>query len=403
VLLIGSFLRKDHPLLSARLRHATKRGCQLSLLHATDDNLLMRVAHKAIARPGAWVQVLAEIAAAIAQQRGMVAPEAGVTAEITVRELARAIAASLVSGERKAILLGNAAVQHPQAAQLRAWAQWIARATGARVGVLTEGANTVGGHLVGAKPLSGGLDARTMLEQPRKAYLLWNLEPEYDTADPVATARALSQADTVIAFSPYRNGALEYADAILPIVPFTESAGAFISAEGRVQSFNGTVRPMGDARPGWKVLRVLGNLLELPGFDQDTPEAVRGEAVPTDFAARLSNDTTMAPRVSTGGHDGLERLTDVPIYFADAIVRRSAPLQATADARPPRARMNSRTAQASGLEAGGKVLLRQGDGTAVLELQIDDRLADDVVRVAAAHGSTAALGPMFGPIRVERA
>ena len=399
VLLIGSFLRKDHPMLSARLRHATKRGCRVSLLHASDDDLLMRVAHKAIVRPGAWIQVLAEIAATIAQHQGVASPDAGVTAG----EPARAIAASLLSGERKAILLGNAAVQHPQAAQLRAWAQWIARATGARVGVLTEGANTVGGHLVGAKPRSGGLDARAMLEQPRKAYLLWNLEPEYDTADPVATALALSQAETVIAFSPYRNGALEYADAILPIVPFTESAGTFVSAEGRVQSFNGTVRPLGDARPGWKVLRVLGNLLGLPGFDQDTPEAVRGEAVPSDLAARLSNDTTMAPRVDPGVHDGLERLADVPIYFADAIVRRSTPLQATADAQPPRARMNSRTAQASGLKAGGKVLLRQGDGTAVLELQLDDRLAEGVVRVAAAHGSTAALGPMFGPIRVERA
>jgi NADH-quinone oxidoreductase subunit G len=357
------------------------------------------VAHKAIARPGAWIQVLAEIAAAIAQQHGETAPVAGITAG----EPARAIATSLLSGERKAILLGNAAVQHPQAAQLRAWAQWIARATGARVSVLTEGANTVGGHCVGAKPQSDGLDARAMLEQPRRAYLLWNLEPEYDTADPIATVRALSQAESVIAFSPYRNGALEYADAILPIAPFTETAGTFISAEGRVQSFNGTVRPLGDARPGWKVLRVLGNLLGLPGFDQETPEAVRSEAVPSDLATRLSNDTTLPPRIDTGDHDGLERLADVPIYFADAIVRRSAPLQATADARPPRARMNSRTAQAVGLAAGDKVLLRQGEGTAVLELQLDDRLAEGVVRAAAAHGSTAALGPMFGPVRVERA
>ena len=403
VLLIGSFLRKDHPLLSARLRHATKRGCRLSLLHATDDDLLMRVAHKAIVRPSAWSQVLAEIAVAIAQQRGEAAPNVSPTAGITAGEPARAIAASLLSGERKAILLGNAAVQHPQAAQLRAWAQWIARATGARVGVLTEGANTVGGHLVGAKPQTDGLNAHAMLEQPRRAYLLWNLEPDYDTADPVATARALSQAETVIAFSPYRNGALEYADAILPIVPFTESAGTFISAEGRVQSFNGAVRPLGDARPGWKVLRVLGNLLGLPGFDQDTSEAVRGEAVPSDFAARLSNDTTMPPRVDSNDDQSLERLADVPIYSTDAIVRRSSPLQATADARPPRARMNSRTAQAVGFAAGERVLLRQGDGTAVLELQLDDRLAEGVVRVAAAHGSTAALGPMFGPIRVERA
>ena len=320
------------------------------------------------------------------------------------REPARAIAASLLSGERKAILLGNAAVQHPHAAQLRAWAQWIARATGARVGVLTDGANTVGGHLVGAKPQSGGLDARAMLGQPRKAYLLWNVEPEYDTADPVATVRALSQAETVIAFSPYRNGALEYADAILPIVPFTESAGTFVSAEGRVQSFNGTVRPLGDARPGWKVLRVLGNLLGLAGFDQETPEAVRyrGRSFRScDAPVERHHDAASRRRRQS-------RRPRAPCRCSDLLRRCDrAPLGPVAGDRgratTARTHELAHRAGAAGLAAGDKVLLRQGDGTAVLELQFDDRLADSVVRVAAAHGSTAALGPMFGPIRVERA
>jgi len=308
-----------------------------------------------------------------------------------------------MSGERKAVLLGNAAVQHPQAALLRAWAQWIARATGAKVGVLTDGANAAGGHIVGARPLRGGLDARAMIEQPRKAYLLWSVEPEYDTADPVATTKALATAETVIAFSPYRNGALEYADVILPITPFTETAGTFVSAEGRVQSFNGTVRPLGEARPGWKVLRVLGNLLELTGFEQDTPEAVRAETLLSDVSAQLSNDTSVALEVPGTADDGLERIADVPIYFSDAIVRRSPPLQATNDAHPPRARMNSATAARLGLSTGNRVHLRQGEGAAVLDLQVDERVADGAVRVAAAHMSTAALGPMFGTVRVERA
>jgi NADH-quinone oxidoreductase subunit G len=399
VLLVGSFLRKDQPLLSTRLRHATKRGCQLSVVHAADDDLLMRVAQRAIVRPSDWVRVLAEVAVAIAQQRSESAPVQGVAAS----ELARAIAESLLSGQRKAVFLGNAAIQHPQAALLRAWAQWIARATGATLGVLNEGANAVGAHVVGARPQSAGLNARAMLEQPRKAYLLWNVEPDHDVADPVAMARALTGAETVIAFSAYRNGALEYADAILPITPFTETAGTFINAEGRAQSFNGSVRPPGESRPGWKVLRVLGNLLEVAGFEQDTPEAVRAEALPADLAARLSNETTHALGVSGAGSAGLERIADVPIYFSDAIVRRSPPLQATADARPPRARMNAATAATLGFVAGERLRLRQGDGAAVLELQIDARVADGTVRVAAAHGSTAALGPMFGALRVERA
>jgi NADH-quinone oxidoreductase subunit G len=336
---------------------------------------------------------------AIAEQRGLPAPVAGVAPD----ETARAIAASLLSGERKAIFLGNASVQHPAAGTLRAWAQWIAQATGATLGVLVEGANSVGAQLVGARPRAGGLDARRMVEQARKAYLLWNFEPEYDTADPVATLAALRQADTVIAFSPYRNGALEYADAILPIAPFTETAGTFINCEGRVQGFNGTVRPLGDARPGWKVLRVLGNLLELDGFGFETSEAVRDAALPADSAERLSNATTAALTLPADAVDGLERLADVPIYFTDAIVRRSPPLQATADAQPPRARVNARTAASLSLGGGDKVRVSQGNGSALLDLQIDDRLADGVVRVAAAHPSTAALGPMFGPVRLERA
>ncbi len=398
VLLIGSFLRKDHPLLAARLRHAARRGCRISVLHAANDDLLMRVTHAHLARPSEWVAALARISAAIDEQR-----IGGERARSAPDDAVGAIAASLLSGERKAILLGNAAVQHPEAAHLRAWAQKIGQATGARVGVLTEAANTVGGHLAQARPRSGGRNARQMLEQPRKAYLLWNVEPEFDTADPTATGRALSQAYTVIAFSPYRNGALEYADAILPIAPFTETSGTFVNCEGRVQSFNGTVLPLGEARPGWKVLRVLGNLLELPGFDFETSETIRAEALPADVTGRLSNATSLTAASAGDAGEGLERLADVPIYASDAIVRRSPPLQATADAVAPRARVNAATAAKLGFAAGDKVRVSQGEGSALLDLAIDECLADGVVRVAAAHEATVSLGPMFGPIRVERA
>jgi NADH-quinone oxidoreductase subunit G len=395
-LLVGSFLRKDQPLVSVRLRHATKHGCKLSVVHAADDDLLMPVAHKAIVRPRDWVRTLAGIATAIAAARGTRAP-----VDATPDDVAQAIASSLLSGERKAILLGNAASQHPQAAQLLAWAQWIAEATGARVGVLTEAANTVGGHLVGAVPGAGGMNARQMLESPRRAYLLWNLEPDLDLADPPLAQRALGQADTVIVFSPYRNGALEYADAILPIAPFTETAGSFVNCEGRLQTFNGAVQALGESRPGWKVLRVLGNLLGV-GFEHESPEQVRAEALPSDFAARLSNQVDTAPMLPAAA-TGTERIADVPIHFSDAIVRRSPPLQATRDARPPKALANASTLAAFGVAAGDKVQARQGEGTALLEAALDPNVADDVVRIAAAHASTSGLGPMFGPITLGRA
>jgi NADH-quinone oxidoreductase subunit G len=369
------------------------------VVHGVDDDLLMPVAHKQIVRPGAWVQALAEIAAAVAAERGQPTPAGGVTAGEPAKQIAR----SLLSGERKAVLLGNAAAQHPQSAQLHAWAQWIAQATGATLGVLTEAGNTVGAHLAGALPQQGGLDARQMAEQPRKAMLLWNVEPEYDTADPASTVKALAQADTVIAFSPYRNGAIEYADAILPITPFTETAGTFVNCEGRAQSFNGTVRPAGEARPGWKVLRVLANLLGVPGFDYETPEQVRAEALPADVAARLSNKVALAPSLTPESASGAERIADVPIYFSDPIVRRSPPLQATRAAQPPRALANAGTLEAFGVAAGDKVRARQGGASALLDVALDDTLPDGVVRIAAAHASVATLGSMFGPITLERA
>jgi NADH-quinone oxidoreductase subunit G len=390
VLLVGSFLRKDQPLLSTRLRHAAKHGCQVSVLHAADDDLLMPIAAKAIVRPGVWTRTLADIAAAL--------DGAGDS-----RDSATTIAASLKGGQRKAILLGSAALQHPQATQLLAWAQRIAEKCGATVGVLPEAANSVGGYLVDALPQRDGLNAVSMLRDPRKAYLLWNVEPDVDTADPSSTAAALRSAETVIAFSPYRNGAFEYADAILPITPFTETAGTFVNCEGRVQSFNGTVRPVGDARPGWKVLRVLGNLLDLPDFDYETSEQVRSAALGADIASQLSNRVAAAPESTAVTDSGAERLADVPIYFADAIVRRSPPLQATRDARPPKARANARTLDAAGMAAGSKVRVRQGEASALMELALDETLADGVVRIAAAHESTATLGPMFGPVTLEKA
>jgi NADH-quinone oxidoreductase subunit G len=401
VLLIGSFLRKDHPLLAARLRAATKRGCQISVVHAADEDLLMPVAAKAISAPSTWVQVLTEIAVAVAALRGLPAPVAGLVPSAA----AQAIAASLNSASGPAaILLGNAAVQSPAAAQLHAWAQWLAQALGATLGIVGEAANSVGGYVARAVPCMGGLNAAQMLSVPRKAYLLWNLEPEYDTANPAATARALAAADSVIAFTPFRNGALEYADAILPITPYTETAGTFINTAGLAQSFNGAVRPYAQARPGWKVLRVLGNLLELPGFAYESVEQVRTQALPADMAAQLSNTLSLKPVAPSAAPTfELERLADVPIYASDAIVRRATSLQQTADARVPQVRLNAATLARLGLSSGNTVRVRQDGGSAVLECVLDAQVADGVARIASAHPATAALGAMFGPLLVERA
>ncbi len=399
ILVIGSFLRKDHPLIALRLRQVTKRGGKLSIVHAADDDLLMPVANKMIVAPSGWTTALAKIATAIAQQKGSTAP---VQAEPD--DAAKSIATSFLSGVNKAVWLGNAAVQHPQYAQLAALSQWIATETGARFGVLTEAANTVGAYLAKAVPGNGGLNAAAQFAQPRKAYVLLNAEPELDAADPAQAMAALKQADMVVALSPFKHAAMDYADVLLPIAPFTETSGTFVNAEGRAQSFNGTVKPLGDARPAWKVLRVLGNLLGMKGFDYDTSEVVRDEvtAGQSDLSARCNNAVNAAASVAPVSEAAIERVTDVPIHFADALVRRAPSLQLTRDAQAPTARMNGKLLAQLGLVSGDAVKISQGRGHAVLKAMQDDKLAERCIRIAAAHASTANLGSMFGAISVEK-
>ena len=410
-LVVGSFLRKDHPLIAQRLRQAAKRGLELSVVHGADDDLLLPVHARAIVAPALWTGVLAQVVVAAAEHKG-VPIAAWLQAEIAavqIGEDARRIAGSLAGGKNGAVLLGNAAQQHPQAAMLHVLSQELARICGARLGFLGEAANSVGGYIAGAVPFGTrlGLNAAAMLHEPRKAYVILHAEPELDCHDPARATAALLAAEAVIVLTPFRNrAALDYADCLLPVAPFTETSGTFINTEGRVQSFNAVVKPLEDTRPAWKVLRVLGNVLGLAGFEQDSSEAVKNEILGSDavaFVSQVNNEAPPAPvRLSVAGQ-ALERVSEVPIHFADALVRRAASLQQTRDAAPPAARMNAATLGGLGLRPGDKVRVKQGAGEAVLEAALDAGVADGCVRIAAAHASTAGLGGMFGELTVERA
>jgi NADH-quinone oxidoreductase subunit G len=389
VFVIGSFLRKDHPLFAQRLRQAARHGAQISSLHAVHDDWALPVAHRLTAAPSGWTDALAQVAAAVAAAKGVPAP-----APADAGDAAKAVAASLLSGQRKAILLGNAAAQHPQAAQLLALAQWIGSQVGATVGTLGESGNSVGAQLVGALPGPGGLNAGQMLRQPMKALFLLGVEPTFDAADPVAARDAFKGAGLVVSMTPFKDANTDIADVLLPVAPFTETAGSCVNAEGRVQSFHGVVKPLGDTRPAWKVLRVLGNLLGLKGFEQETVEEVRAEALGFDVASRLDNAAAAAigtPSVASGA---TERIADVPIYSVDPIVRRAPSLQATADAAP---RVVALPPALFAL-CGARVTVKQGSVSATLNAREDTTLAPNTVRLAAPIGAA-----MFGSIGVERA
>ena len=333
VLVVGSNLRKDHPLFALRVRAATRTGAQVSVIHDADDDWAMPVKAKAVVAAADWAQALAGVAAAVAAEKGVQAPvpaQSDATATL--------IAKSLLSGERKAILLGNAAAHHAKASSLLALAQWIGEQTGATVGYLTEAANTVGAQLVGALPRAGGLNAGQMLAggaQGLKAVLLLNTEPEFDSAAGKAAVAALAGAEMVVTLSPFKAN-LDCSDVLLPIAPFTETTGTFVNAEGRVQSFHAVVKPLGETRPGWKVLRVLGNLLGLPGFDfESTQEVLAAARGPADVGQafvqgpHLGNSTTAAIDLAPAAG----RPAVAALYQRDSIGRRAPSLQRTADAR----------------------------------------------------------------------
>jgi len=333
-LVVGSDLRKDHPLFAQRIRQATRQGCTVTAIDTVVRDWALPVAHTLVAAPQDWIQALSDVALVVAQQKGVDAP----SAQGKVSEVASAIAMALLSGEHKAILLGNAAAHHAQAASLLALANWIAEQTGATVGYLTEAANTVGAQWMKALPGDGGFNAAQMLEGRAKALLLLQTEPVFDSAVGSKAASALAGVDMVVTLSPFKAN-MEFSDVLLPVAPFSETSGTFVNAEGRAQSFHAVVRPLANTRPGWKVLRVLANLLGVAGIDFQTSQEVLEKATHAPQGGSLSFVPTA--QLNNRSHASMTNLSAAPvaapvvasIYQLDGLVRRSPSLQLTADAR----------------------------------------------------------------------
>ncbi len=349
-LIVGANLRKEAPLIAHRIRKAALRGARISFVNPRRYEYLFPVAEYLSANGLDMFEHLSAIAAAAISASGNRAPDsiATLVANAQPSDAQRAIAQQLLEGERRLILLGAIAQRDAGFADLRLIATALAEVTGATVGYVPEGGNAVGAALVGVLPHRGlggrsvqaaGLNIADMFAARLKSYVMFGaIEPAYDVASSAAL-EALKAADCVVALSPYAS-AKEFADVILPIGTFVETSGTYINLEGRWQSVPGAAAPVGEARPGWKVLRVLANLLNLPGFeytssDQITEEARRQISDAPTFALKSAARTLQskfALAVATAE-------SDVPIYQVDAIVRRSSALQNTRDGREaPRGR-----------------------------------------------------------------
>ncbi|MEI8034305.1 MAG: NADH-quinone oxidoreductase subunit NuoG [Betaproteobacteria bacterium] len=409
-LVVGSTLRKDHPLLAHRFRQATKRGLKISLVHAVDDDWLMPIAHKHVVAPSKMLNALAQILKAALEIKNVATPQNLVSAlsAVVVSDSARVTAQSLSDGKKAAIFLGNFAQHHAQASLLTRLANSLADVLGCRYGFLGEAANSVGGYVAKARPLSGGYSAAAMIDQPLKAYILLGTEPEFDHRNPAKAINAMRQAELVVAMSAFQHEAINYAHVLLPIAPFTETAGTFINTEGRVQSFQGVVQPLGETRPAWKVLRVLGNLMGLDGFEFQSCEEVKAEAFAGESlqlnnqCSNLEDEWDHVLGLSPQAGSTVERIAEVPLYAADALVRRAPALQATSEAKPALASMNPKLAGELGLLAGDQVRVKQGLGEALVGFVLDPRLPEQCVRLPQALAHTTSLGSVDEAIGMER-
>jgi NADH-quinone oxidoreductase subunit G len=401
VLLIGSNIRKEQPLLGLRLRKAFLRGARITAVNPLDYEFSFNLSAKSIVAPDKLASVLASIAKVVCKLSQQPLP-AEVEAWCGGRapdESEQAIAETLTRGARVSVLLGALALNHPQAAVLRSLAETIARLSGAKLGMLAE-ANSAGAWLAGCVPqrTAGGeripqvgRNARAMLDEPLRGYVLLNTEPEIDSWDGAAARSALARTQFVVTLSSFRNAAAdEYAQAQLPLAVFAETAGTFVNCEGRWQSFEPAVSPPGEARPGWKILRVLGNMLGLGGFDYSSADEVRAAVSnSTPPSSALTEWRLPAPGKSAAG---LQRIAERPMYRVDPLVRRAPSLSKTKDNPSPTVSMNAAQANQLKLRAGAPMTVRAGNGETQLELTIDARVPDGCVLIPAGYAETAALG-----------
>ncbi len=414
-LLVGSNVRKEQPIIAHRLRKAAVSGASVMFVNPVDYSFNFPVAEKLIGNPDRMVRVLAGIAKALLDITGDVAPEGlqVLLENVSVGDTELVVAERLKAAENSTVLLGTLALQSPQLSSLRALSALIAKLSGARFGQLPEGANSSGGWLAGAVPHRGpageeaavaGVNASVMFEHPLRGYLLMGVEPELDTLSPATSVKILEQASFVVLMTPFVSEQMKrYADVILPVSPFSETSGTFVNIEGRWQSFSGAVVPLGESRPAWKVLRVLGNLFDLQGFDYTSSEQVRDELKASCEQIEPSSRVTWrCPTSLDADSTGLQRIGEVPIYAADALVRRSEPLQNTQDAMAAAVYVNESVATGLGLADGDVAQVRQGGDSIWLPVVIDERVADGCVIVPAALAETAGLGAIYGSVDISK-
>ncbi len=413
-LLIGSNVRKEQPIMGHHLRQASLNGAQIAVMNPVKYEQIFKLAQEFITAPSRMIDELKSLAKAALEITGKKAPK-GLTALVsgqTVNDEHKACIENLNQADNAAVIIGTMLQAMPDYASMRMLAGFIADATDSVLSYLTPGANTSGAYLSGLLPnrnaageSGNGLDTQAMFAQPRKGYILFGIEPDRDIENPVQVQKALDNADFVVAVSMYQSDLLQNsADVLLPLSAISESSGTLINVDGTWQSFQAANKAIGRSKPGWKILRVMGNLFDVSGFDYQSSDevladvkTVAGDAVTDKAGNKLS---WQCPDKSTA-ETALQRIAELPIYTLDAVVRRAEALQKTADAQVNCARINSATAEKLKIEDGQTVSAVQDGHSVDINISIDDRIADNCVYVPAGIESATALGGGYNAIELK--
>lgn len=412
IVIIGSNLQHEQPLAAVRVRKAVSQGAQLYSINPIDFELTCPVNENVVIHPAQLVNYVAGIIIEVAELTGKNLPKYATFFRSSAHKTSasKAMAERLINSENNIILLGELAQNFPNAATLRKLCHSLSELIAIKVVDLTFGANSAGAWIAGAVPHrkekglklhKSGLNTLEALQQKLKAYLLFGIEPDKDFAHSALALSALSEADAVIAFTAFTTPALlEHADILLPIATFTETSGTFINVEGDWQTFVGAVPPKGEARPGWKVLRVLANFFDLEGFEHSSSELVHDELK---SAAEYRLTERVEHEASEYKHnEALTRITVWPIYQIDSLTRRAEALQQTPINEMAQAHINKSLARKLGLQEEDMVFVKQDHHKVKLPINIDNRIPDDCVYVPAGFAETATLGAPFGAISLEK-
>ncbi|WP_292756180.1 NADH-quinone oxidoreductase subunit NuoG [Methylophaga sp. UBA2689] len=409
IVLLGCNVRSEAPLLAHRIRQSAYAGGLVSDINFFKTDLLMPTDRQVVVNTAQLFALLSGITKALLHlDKEAAAAWQHLIPEKAASATEQNIAMQLANGNHPLIVVGALANQHPQAAVIRSMAALIGKLTGARLLILPE-ANSQALHLAGALPhnemakdVKPGLDAKAVWEEQLRAYVLMDIEPEFDCSNPSAAQLALQRAGFVVAINSFNCNSLhEYADVLLPLAAFAETSGTFVGLDHQWQSFTGAVAPPGESRPGWKILRVLGNISKFNGFDYVSSEGVRQEL--QDQLNRhtpVKNSLYIPAEISQS--DGLQLISEVPIYRTDSLVRHSKALQLTPENQfLDTLRIHPIQAEQLGLHQGDQVQIQQGEISVSTTVLIDEQVAEGMVYLAAASPLSGELTSAFGEVELS--